>query len=202
MTFVISCNQKEKKESAVAKEVIKKSVDSLSRDAKDLISNTTEVKEEKKIERNLDTLPPKKIIRTIKEYQKSINDFSKKNINGLITITDVEGVTPISQEEFIFYYGLTYSDESNQALHDGITTKVLDNAIEDNGMVFFLYADMAQFVDGEYAESYHSYIETVVSNNKKKFCAIYKYLSKESQRILTSLYLEVCKGIERTEEDY
>ena len=77
MTFVISCNQKEKKESAVAKEVIKKSVDSLSRDAKDLISNTTEVKEEKKIERNLDTLPPKKIIRTIKEYQKSINDFSK-----------------------------------------------------------------------------------------------------------------------------
>jgi len=151
----------------------------------------------------IDTVKPNKIVRTINEYKTNIDNFSKKKTNNeLITITDVERVSPISQEEFSFYYSLTYSDESNQNLHDAITTLILDNAIEDNGMVFFLYTDMAQFVDGEYAESYHSYIETVVSNNKKKFCTIYKHLSKDSKWILGNLYKEVCKGIKRQEEDY
>jgi hypothetical protein len=150
----------------------------------------------------IDTIKPNKIIRTINEYKTNIDNFSKKKTkNELITIPNVEDITPISQEEFSFYYGLTYSDNSKQSLHDGITTAILDNAIEDNGMMFFLCADMAQFVDGEYAESYHSYIETVVSKNKIKFCAIYKYLSKDSKWILEPLYNEVCKGIKRQEED-
>ena len=160
-------------------------------------------KELKKMIKIIDTLPPKKISRTLEEYKSNLNIFSKKKTNNeLITIRNVENITPISQEEFSFYYSLTYSDESNQALHDAITTKVLDNAIEDNGMVFFLYLNMSQFVDGEYAEGYYTYIETVVSNNKNKFCVMYKYLSDRSKWLFEPLYKEVCKGIKRTEEDY
>jgi hypothetical protein len=153
--------------------------------------------------RVLDTIKPKKIVRTINEYKENVNSFSRKKTNNeLIKTTDVENITPTTQEEFSFYYSLTYSDGKNQQIHDAITSEILDKAIEDKGSVLFLYLNIAGFVDGEYAEGYHAYIENVTTNNKTKFCAIYKYLSKKSKWILEPLYNEVCKGIKRQEEDY
>ncbi|PQV44588.1 hypothetical protein CLV33_1203 [Jejuia pallidilutea] len=151
----------------------------------------------------IDTIKPNKIVRTINEYKTNIDNFSKKKADSeLITIKDVESVTPTSEEEFDFYYSLTYPDINKQDLYNSITSAILDNAVEDKGIMFFLYLDMAQFIDGEYAEGYHVYVETVVFNNKKKFCAIYKHLSKDSKWILEALYKEVCKGIKRQEGDY
>ena len=195
--LVVGCNNKTEKKNLEKETVASSKIEIPQEKVIDTVEN-----EDVLNVKVIDTIKPKEIARTITEYKTNIDSFSKKKAkNELITITDVESITPISQEEFSFYYGLTYSDKSKQGLHDGITTAILDNAIEDKGKVFFLYADMAQFVDGEYAESYHSYIETVVSNNKIKFCAIYKYLSKDSKWILEPLYNEICKGIKRQEED-
>jgi hypothetical protein len=199
-----SSKKKEKQQDIIVKDTTTQVVKLLNKGKENLTTRVTEIKEEEnKIEKTIDTLLPKKNIRTISEYKKSINYFSKKKVNNkLIKTTDVENITPTTEEEFSFYYSLTYSDDKNQQIHDAITSEILDKAIEDKGSVLFLYLNMAGFVDGEYAEGYHAYIENVTTNNKTKFCAIYKYLSKKSKWILEPLYNEVCKGIKRQEEDY
>jgi hypothetical protein len=172
---------------------------------KEQIISKREFKQEdrKKVVKILDTLPPKKISRTLKQYEENVNMFSiEKFKDNLLTVEEVTAVTPTTDKEYSFYYGLTYSDEKNQYLHDMITAVIFDKAFDDKGDVLFLYISISEFVDGEYAESYYEYVETVVSNNKRKFCAIYKYLSKKTKWIFEPLYLEVCKGIMRSENDY
>lgn len=195
--LIIGCNNKIEKK-GLEKEVLTSSKIEISQEK---VVDMVESKEEQNV-KIIDTIKPKKIVRTIEKYKENINSFAKKKNNkDLITVKEIESVTPTTQEEFNFYYSLTDSNKNRQSLYDGITASILDNAAEDNGIVLFLYADIAQFVDGEYADSYHSYIETIIDNNKIKFCAVYKHLSKNSKWILEPLYNEVCKGIKRQEED-
>lgn len=124
------------------------------------------------------------------------------NSTSIFTSEDIESVIPVNMKEFVYFIELTYSDDKGQILFDEINLKIFKFARENRGNTFFLCLNMAEFVDGAYAESYHSDIEDVVMNNKKKFCNVYNNLSKESKRIIDPLYKEVCKGVKRKDKDY
>lgn len=141
----------------------------------------------------IDTLPPKKISRTLEEYKKNVRNFEKKlDSVTILTTQDLESVVPVTEKEFSFYYGLTYSDKKDETLFYKIDILIFNYAKKDKGDVLFLCLGVAEFVDGEYADSYYGTLDSVVLDNKKKFCAIYKYLSKESRRRLENFYNEVC----------
>jgi hypothetical protein len=203
--FLISCknNKIENTEKVVfVKEIAEKSTDSLSRGPKDLDYKTMEVKEETKVEKIIDTLPPKKTVRTLEEYKKNVKLFEQKIVSKEeLTIKSIENVIPIKDKEFGVFYNLTYSTDKNQKLFDRINLEIFEHALEDKGNVFFLCLNMVEFVDGEYADSYFGDIEYVVMGNKKKFCAMFKYLAKGSKWRVEDLYKEVCLGIERPEEE-
>lgn len=167
-----------------------------------LIVKDTMTQTVRQFEITIDTIYPKKINRTMVEYIKNIHNFSKKkNFNESIKISDIEGVTPTTEKEFRFYYNLTYSDEKDLKLFDIVNSYIVEYAVKDKGKILFLYANMAEFVDGEYAEGYHADFESIAYRNKKKFCVIYRYLNERSKWILEPIYKEVCKGVKRTKEN-
>ena len=202
--FLVSCknNKIEDIEKAVfVKEITEKSVVPLSRKPKKLVSKTMPVKEETKVEKIIDTLPPKKITRTLEEYKENVKLFEQKiDSSEKLIIENIEDVVPISVKEFGVFYDLTYSTDKNQKLFDRINLEIFEHALEDKGNVFFLCLNMVEFVDGEYADSYFGDIEYVVMGNKKKFCAMFKYLAKGSKWRVEDLYKEVCLGIERPDD--
>lgn len=126
----------------------------------------------------------------------------KKDVNNIGNdFQEIENIIPRTLKEFIVFYELTYPDINKSTEFYKINELILKYSKEDKGDLFFLLLNMAEFVDGEYAEGYFYDIEDIIVKNKVKFCVIYKYLSKESKRRIEDIYLEVCKGIERPEED-
>ena len=191
-SFMISCNHKEKKLSSEPKEVIQKENEVENKNKLVKIVDTHKV---------LDTVPPKKIERTIEEYKTNLTRLNKVFTNKKYTWKEVQSIVPTTNKEFEVYYELTYPDYKNLKFFETIDSKIFEYSKSDKGDILFLGLDMAQFTDGEYAGSYSSGIEDAVFNNKEKFCIIYKYLSKDSKRKLEPLYKEVCLGIERSIDD-
>lgn len=197
----VSCNfqKKESETTTNKKDSILKNNSSRTTDSIKLENNQVD----KKHQKILDTLPPKKITRFIDDYKRNLNTLVEKKLES-IKVTDfeiIEKIVPATQDEFSYYYGLTYSGDEKTAKFDQINELILKYSREDRGSLLFLLLNMAEFVDGEYAEGYFYDIEEVIIENKVKFCAIYKHLSKEPKRRIDGLYMEVCKGIERPEED-
>lgn len=151
--------------------------------------------------KSIDTIPPKKTLRTLKEYEANIFEVSKKiSLNELLTVDDIESVIPITIDEFSLYYELTYPEVNSQKIFDRIDSEIIQKAKQDIGTIFFLYLNIAEFVDGEYADGYSSDVETVVLKNKEKFCIMFRHLSEGSKFRLNSLYKEVCLGIKREDD--
>lgn len=191
-SFMISCNHKEKKLSSEPKEVIQKENEVENKNKLVKIVDTHKV---------LDTVPPKKIERTIEEYKTNLTRLNKVFTNKKYTWKEIQSIVPTTNKEFEVYYELTYPDYKNLKFFETIDSKIFEYSKSDKGDILFLGLDMAQFTDGEYAGSYSSGIEDAVFSNKEKFCIIYKYLSKDSKRKLEPLYKEVCLGIERSIDD-
>jgi hypothetical protein len=192
LSFVISCNQKEKKSSSDTQQ-------------KGQVQNTIKVKKEpeRQLVRVLDTIPPKNIQRELEQYKTILTELTKGFPDKNYKWAEIQSIIPRTDKEFLTYYELTYPDNENIDFFETIDSKIFEYAKLDNGDIFFLALNMAQFTDGEYAGSYSAGIEDAVIDNKEKFCIIYKHLSKDSRFRLGPLYKEVCLGIERSpDEEY
>jgi len=194
-SFMISCNHKGKRLPSEPKEVVQKGseVDKKNKLVK-IVDTHSKV---------LDTVPPKKVERTMEEYKTNLTRLNKVFPNKEYTWKEIQSIIPTTNKEFEVYYELTYPDYEHLNFFETLDSKIFEYSKLDKGDILFLGLDMAQFTDGEYAGSYSSGIEDAVFSNKEKFCIIYKYLSKDSKWKLESLYKEVCLGIERSiDEEY
>lgn len=135
--------------------------------------------------------------RTLEEYKENILKFSEST--GQILTFQIESIIPINEEEFLYFYSLSYPEEypeSNLELYYKLDKTMLEYAIKDIDNCLFLYSNLAEFVDGEYADFYFEAIKDVVKSNVDKFCSItYPSLSNYSKERLIDIYEEYCKSI-------
>ncbi|MCB0373155.1 MAG: hypothetical protein KDD31_09120 [Muricauda sp.] len=133
--------------------------------------------------------------RSLEDYKESILRFS--NSNESLALKTVENIYPINEEEYLLFYSLSYPEEypeSDLELFYKIDKTMLDYAIKDKGDCFFLFSNLAEFVDGEYADYYFEAIESTVKNNTDKFCGfVYGALTNFSKERLNELYEDYCK---------
>lgn len=189
----LGCSNKEKKSNLAKVEMEKKknSENNVEAKALDSIVNVPKKKKtdsSKAIQNNN---------RSLEEYKENLKNFSKSNEGW--DIDTVEGIYPINEEEYLFFYSLSYPEEypeSNLELYYELDKTMLDYAIKDVGNCLFLYSNLAEFVDGEYADFYFEAIKDVVKPNVDKFCSMtYPSLSNYSKERLIDIYKEYCKSI-------
>ncbi len=135
--------------------------------------------------------------RVLDDYIENIkifeNLFSKR---GHLPPNLFEGIIPVNEDEFLHFYMLSAPEEypeSNINLYWAINDAMKKSALEDRGNCLYLYMNLAEFVDGEYAESFFIYIPTIIERHKSKFCDIYSNLSERSRYMLEDFFDESCE---------
>jgi len=112
-----------------------------------------------------------------------------------VPLKEIENCIPNTDDNYGYFYHYTYPDKSNNEV---AAFYKLDSIIYKNAelgkmnfpkKVFFL----ADFVDGEYAESYEGYLQKIVLNNVNCFCKTYLKLSEDRKIWLENYYLNHCK---------
>lgn len=135
--------------------------------------------------------------RTLEDYKKTVFMFSR--LEKQAQTIDVESIIPINDNEFEYFYSLSSPEEyteSNLDLYYEIDELMLDYANKDKGNCLFLYSNLAEFVDGEYAEYYFEAMEEIAQENIDKFCnVIYNSLSDISKDRLEYIYNKHCKSV-------
>ena len=135
--------------------------------------------------------------RKLEDYKKNVLLFSKLGIR--VQTTQVESIIPINDDEYGYFYSLSYPEEypeSNLDLYYEMEELMLDYANEDKGNCLFLYSNLAEFVDGEYADFYFEAMEAIAKNNIDEFCnVIYNSLSDTSKKRLEYIYIKHCKSV-------
>lgn len=132
--------------------------------------------------------------RTLEDYKRNIKQAKKllkhqKSLDNNI----IESLIPLSLEEFSFYYDLTYSTEENLNFFDKVDILIIKKAQENIGSSIERYSNLAEFVDGEYAEGFFDDILHIAQKNPEKFCSIYVSLTDVSKYKLEEIYNEVCQ---------
>ena len=131
-------------------------------------------------------------IRSLTEYKANIESFANSEH---IDISIVENVIPINEDEYFLFYSMSYPEEheeSNLELYYKIDEMMLIYASKDLGNCLSLYSNMAEFVDGEYADYFFGVMNIIVEKNKLKFCKIYTDLSSQSKIRLKNEYENSC----------
>lgn len=141
------------------------------------------------------------IKRMLGDYKDNISKAKEvlKSKNTLDNIA-VESVIPINLEEFMFFYKLTYSTEEDWDFFERINTLIIQKSQSDAGNCIERYSNLAEFVDGEYAEGFYGDILIIAKRNSNKFCNIFINLSAISKKNLLDVYNEVCKGIKQKDD--
>ncbi|UII76269.1 hypothetical protein LV716_00280 [Flagellimonas sp. HMM57] len=92
--------------------------------------------------------------RTFQEYKRNIKLFFESDLKkDNFSHKSIEGIIPISSEEYFYYYSFSYPDKDIKKF-DYIDGLIVRNALMDKGNVLKLYSNMAEFVDGEYADNF------------------------------------------------
>ncbi len=177
--IVASCNSK-KKNSIVSD----KSETSIK---KDTIGDTSK-------ENQVDTTFVFSKNRTLNDYKNNIKNISLALENSILKNHYVESIIPINDSEFGYFYDLTYSNEEDSNLFYSLNELIVKISNEGKSNCLNLFLNLAQFVDGDYAESYFDDIEYLTLNNREKFCNAYKSLSKSSIDRLKSIYDKICNN--------
>jgi len=124
-----------------------------------------------------------------RDYTRILKEaISKIKINKIDT-EFIKLVIPLNEEEFGQFYGLTYNENTKDTFFklDQLFYKYSKN--ED---VFLKYLNLAEFADGEYAESYFEDIDVLIYEKKTLFCKLYKIISTEARERLID-YKDLCK---------
>lgn len=189
ISFVISCKQREKKRSFESE----KTIQTVNYIKNKNSGESIQAKRIKKVQIVLDTIPPEINNRQLDKYRSNIEKLKKDFPNKNYTTEEIKSIIPINKREFNTYYNLTYSNQKDLEFFDIIDYKIFEYAKKDRKDVFFMILNMVEYVDGEYAESYFSNIEEIIIVNQKKFCSMYKYLSRYGKERFEYLYNEICR---------
>ena len=132
--------------------------------------------------------------RSIEDYKKNIKKVYKLMRSDLkIKNHYIESTISLNENEHLFFYSLSYSySEEDIQMFDTLNRMILDEALFDKGICLKLFSNLAEFVDGEYADYYFDEMYFVASKNAQKFCDLYNNLSKVSIDRLTDVYKEIC----------
>ncbi|NQX86670.1 MAG: hypothetical protein HRT67_12335 [Flavobacteriaceae bacterium] len=138
--------------------------------------------------------------RILEDYKRNIKQ-AKKLLKHQKRLDDniIESLIPLNLEEFSFYYDLTYSTEENLNFFDKVDMLIIKKTQENIGSCIKRYSNLAEFVDGEYAEGFFDDVFHIAQRNSEKFCSIYASLTDVSKYRLESVYNEVCKESEISE---
>jgi hypothetical protein len=125
-----------------------------------------------------------------RNYELILRQAIKKIDSNNITRKDIATVIPATDEEFSKWYELTYDDKGTKYFYrlDDLFYKY---ALK-NDEVLRQYLNLAEFVDGEYAESYFDDISFLVKKRRRQFCSTYKELSSRARERLHDYQLQ-CK---------
>ena len=136
--------------------------------------------------------------RTLEDYKNNISQ-AKKVLDTQNKLDDlaVESLIPTNLEEFNFFYELTYSTDEDWNLFEEINTLIIRNSQFDVGDCIEKYLNLAEFVDGEYAESFYNDIFFIAEKNTYKFCDVYNNLSAISKDNLEDIHNKFCEVKER-----
>ncbi len=132
--------------------------------------------------------------RRLKDYKNNITQVkSLLDKDSIIGNNAIESIIPSNSDEFSFYYDLTYSTEEDWNLFEKINSLIVEKAQSDVGNCLSKYSNLAEFVDGEYAEGFYADILFIAQSNSNKFCDVFSNLSSGSKENLLDIHNEICK---------
>ena len=135
--------------------------------------------------------------RTLDEYVENLKVFENRSQNKEHAPSNLlEGIVPINDTEFGHFYSLSYPEEypeSNLDLYWAINDAMEQSALSNQGNCIYLYLNLAEFVDGEYAESFSYIIPVLAEKHQSKFCNVYHELSERSKYILEDIFDDYCE---------
>ncbi len=135
--------------------------------------------------------------RVLENYAKNLEIFerllSKKEY---LPLNLLEGIIPTNEDEYLHFYMLSSPEEypeSNLNLYWAINSSIKKSTLEDKGNCLYLYLNMAEFVDGEYADAFFIHVPILIDKHKSKFCNLYIDLSERSKYRLRDFFDESCE---------
>lgn len=130
--------------------------------------------------------------RSVKEFQSNLYKVNDIDYNDIIESPKlVEALIPNSIEEYFEFYSLSYS-EKTLSLYRKIDMAIIELATRNKGNCTYLYFNMAEYVDGEYAQKFFDNIDSLIEKNKTTFCKFFSNLRKGSQERLESKRSKFC----------
>jgi hypothetical protein len=124
-----------------------------------------------------------------RDYSKLIRDAQKKYKSVALDTLLVVGILPQNENEYIILYETSNTDEGME-FFDYLYG--LFKSCVENERVFNGFLNMAEYVDGEFAESYFEDIEVLILKYKTSYCKLKKSISKEAARRLSEINVS-CK---------
>lgn len=132
--------------------------------------------------------------RTLEEYK--FNFDKAKVFYKDLSVYDIdvlETLIPQNAPEFIHFYSLSYPETGDIQLYNKLNLLFFDAALNDMGELLKLFSNLAEFVDGEYAESFFDEIDLIIERNTTDFCEIFKDLSRRSKLRLIEKDIFYCE---------
>ncbi|XLS30475.1 hypothetical protein ACJD0Z_06535 [Flavobacteriaceae bacterium M23B6Z8] len=132
--------------------------------------------------------PVGKTQRTKEEYLKWLHNIDQEMLKDNSAI--VKSI-PQTDEEFGVFYSLSY-EEGTLELYYLINDAIFDAVERDLKEILLPFYNMAEFVDGEYAEYYFDNILFIIKKNTQSFCQTYLLLTANSKYKLGDFYENYC----------
>ena len=132
--------------------------------------------------------------RTLEEYKFNFDKakvfYEELSVNNIDVL---EALIPQNSLEFIHFYSLSYPETGDIQLFNKLNLLFFEAALNDMGKFLKLFSNLAEFVDGEYAESFFDEIDLIIERNTTGFCKIFKNLSRKSKLRLIEKEIFYCE---------
>lgn len=126
-------------------------------------------------------------------YAQNLESFLTSMINqNEIDTDELYKILPTTEGEFNVYFSCDYCHNKNVVKSWQILDNVFQQMALSDSATFLKYLNIADFVDGYYAEVYFDNLSTIIESNEPLFCDYYFKLSDERKKRLESYYSEFC----------
>lgn len=141
-----------------------------------------------------DTIAVSASDQTREDYQEMLGLFLDKiKENQMLSSGEIILAIPQTMAEYVQYHKLAFPKDAAARNEFSILEKDIQ-MLAGTGVseAFEGYLAMAEFVEGEYADSYFRDVENVISPNSDQFCLVYPTLSSTCIRRLESYFVAYC----------
>jgi len=135
------------------------------------------------------------------DYENNLLITLKEGNISSISNREIIQLFPSSQKEYYSFYSMTYPNRSKEIIENFyLLDSKMSTLSSTNDNIFEEYLLMSAFVDGEYAESYFSNIEFLITENSNRFCKIIKPYMSNLDR-LSDFTSKFCNSSEHEENN-